>query len=62
MSEHDPNLASIFSDKILLMYKGKIIGYGRAQDVLTKENIAKVYRIDVEIFERNGKRYMFPTI
>ncbi len=60
MSEHDPNLASIFSDKVLLMCKGKIVGYGRVQDVLTRENIAKVYGVKVEIFERNGKRYMFP--
>ncbi len=62
MSEHDPNLASLFSDKVLLMHKGKIVSYGSVQDVLNKENIVKVYGVDVEIFENNGKRYIFPTI
>jgi len=62
MSEHDPNLASIFSDKVLLICDGRIVGYGMARDVLTKENIAKVYGIDVEIFEKSGKRYMFPIL
>ena len=62
MSEHDPNLASLFSDKVLLIYKGKIIDYGSTRDVLNRENIAKVYGIDVEIFEKNGKRYIFPSI
>ncbi|RLG16172.1 ABC transporter ATP-binding protein [Candidatus Pacearchaeota archaeon] len=62
MSEHDPSLASIFSDKILLMCNGKIVSYGKAKDVLNKENLAKVYGVKVEIFERNGNRYVFPIV
>jgi len=62
MSEHDPSLASIFSDKILLMCNGKIVSYGKAKDVLNRENIAKVYEVNVEIFERNGNRYVFPIV
>ena len=62
MSEHDPSLASIFSDKILLMCNGKIVSYGKAKDVLNKENLAKVYGVKVEIFERNGNRYVFPVV
>jgi len=62
MSEHDPSLVSIFSDKILLMCNGKIVSYGKAKDVLNRENIAKVYEVNVEIFERNGNRYVFPIV
>jgi len=62
MSEHDPNIASIFSDKILLMCNGRIVSCGKAKDVLNRENIAKVYGVNVEIFERNGNRYVFPTV
>jgi len=62
MSEHDPSLASIFSDKTLLMCNGKIVRYGKAKDVLNRENIAKVYGVNVEIFERNGNRYVFPVV
>ncbi|UYZ39430.1 MAG: ABC transporter ATP-binding protein [Candidatus Methanospirare jalkutatii] len=59
MSEHDPNLA-IFADKLLLINSGKIVAFGKAQNVLTKENIAKLYEVNVEIFERNGRCYIFP--
>jgi len=62
MSEHDPSLVSIFSNKILLMCNGKIVSYGKAKDVLNRENIAKVYEVNVEIFERNGNRYVFPIV
>jgi len=62
MSEHDPNIASIFSDKILLMCNGKVVGYGRARNVLNKENIAKVYGVDVVIMERGEYRYIFPIV
>jgi len=62
MSEHDPNIASIFSDKILLMCNGKVVGYGRPRNVLNKENIAKVYGVDVVIMERGEYRYIFPIV
>ena len=62
MSEHDPSLASIFSDKILLMCNGKIVSYGKVKDVLNRENIAKVYEVNVQIFEKNGNRYVYPVV
>ena len=62
MSEHDPSLASIFSDKILLMCNGKIVSYGKAKDVLNRGNIAKVYGVNVQIFEKNGNRYVYPVV
>lgn len=62
MTEHDPNLASLFSDRVLLMNEGRIIRYGRADDVLSRENIMEVYGIDVEIFRNNGNRYIFPVV
>ncbi|NPU88294.1 ABC transporter ATP-binding protein [Methanothrix sp.] len=61
MSEHDPNLASLVSDKVLLMRsKGDIIGYGNPKEILTPDNIVKVYGLNIEIFERGGSRYIFP--
>ncbi|NMC10380.1 MAG: ABC transporter ATP-binding protein [Methanothrix sp.] len=63
MSEHDPNLASLFSDKVLLMMnKGEIVRYGSAKDVLSPENIMKVYGLEIEVFEKEGARYIFPRL
>lgn len=61
MSEHDPNLASLISDNVLLMRsKGDIIGYGNPKEILTPDNIVKVYGLNIEVFERGGSRYIFP--
>jgi iron complex transport system ATP-binding protein len=63
MSEHDPNLASLFSDKVLLMMnKGEIVRYGPTKEVLIPENIMKVYGLNIEVFERDGLRYLFPKL
>lgn len=61
MSEHDPNLASIFANKVLLMCEGRITSYGKPEDVLTKENLSRVYGIDVEVFKKDGHIYIFPS-
>jgi len=46
---HDLNLASRYCEKLILMSEGKIFALGRTEDVLTAENIQKVYGIDVVI-------------
>ena len=49
---HDINIAARFSDRILLLHDGQIISQGAPQEVLTPENIAKVFGVtsEVEIF------------
>lgn len=44
---HDLNLATRYSDTLLLLNKGKIVSAGKPEDVLTPENILKTYHIDV---------------
>lgn len=49
---HDINLAARFSDDIILLYDGEIIGSGNPEKVITVENIRKAYNLDVAI-EKN---------
>ncbi|TSC53739.1 MAG: iron complex transport system ATP-binding protein, partial [Microgenomates group bacterium LiPW_31] len=49
---HDLNLASRYCDKLILMSEGEIFASGKTEDVLTVENIQKVYGVDV-IIKRN---------
>lgn len=44
---HDLNLASMYSDQVILMDRGGIFQKGTAEEVLTKENIKKVFDADV---------------
>lgn len=42
---HDVNLASHFSDNLLLMKKGRIFAYGEPSEVITRENLKEVFNI-----------------
>ncbi len=44
---HDLNLASEFADEIVLLKNGKVFASGPTADVLTKENLAEVYDVQV---------------
>lgn len=52
---HDINYASFYSDYICAFKDGKIAFYGSATDVITKENLKKVYNVDFEIIIKEGK-------
>jgi iron complex transport system ATP-binding protein len=43
---HDLNLASRFSDNILLLKKGEIYASGKPDQVITASNIKEVYGVD----------------
>lgn len=61
---HDLNLVSLFSDEIIMLKDGEIVDTGEVDKVLNKENIKKVYNIDVEIYndKKSGKRYILPLL
>ncbi|MFA6169720.1 MAG: ABC transporter ATP-binding protein [Candidatus Margulisiibacteriota bacterium] len=46
---HDLNLASRFCTRLILMSRGEIVADGAPADVVTAENIWKVYRIKVDV-------------
>ena len=46
---HDINIAARFSDRIILLSDGKIVADGTPIEVLTSENIAKVFDVTSEI-------------
>lgn len=49
-SIHDCNLAAIFATHMLALKKGKILFYGKTRDVFTRENIGRLYEMEVGIF------------
>ncbi|NPV52708.1 MAG: ABC transporter ATP-binding protein [Firmicutes bacterium] len=46
---HDLNLASRFSDKMLLLRGGKVFAAGRPETALTPENIEAVYGVEARV-------------
>ncbi|MGQ9508137.1 MAG: ABC transporter ATP-binding protein [Thermodesulfobacteriota bacterium] len=52
MASHDLNLSSEFCDRLILLQKGKIYIVGSPEEVITQENIEKVYGCEVWV-DRN---------
>ncbi|BDU51141.1 ABC transporter ATP-binding protein [Haliovirga abyssi] len=59
---HDLNMAIEYSDKIVMLNNGIVEKYGDIDEVITKELIKKVYKINFEILThpKTGKKYFLP--
>jgi len=61
MAMHDLNLASRFSDKIVMLKDGRVFEMGRPESVLIPENIEKVYGVRAEVIkDSTGRPYVMP--
>lgn len=60
MAVHDLNLGSRYANKVIMMYKGGIFSAGDPASVLTTENIKKVYNVEAEVSNRNGRPHIIP--
>lgn len=58
---HDLNLAYRYSDKILLLNHGKMVGYGKPDTVLTPESIDQVYGVEAFIVENENGKFILPV-
>lgn len=52
---HEINYAAFYSDYICAFVEGKIAKFGTVKEVMTKENLSEIYRVDFEIQEIEGK-------
>ncbi len=60
MAIHDLNLAARYADRILMMNGGRIYAEGKPVSVLNPENIRRVYGVEVELNDHNGRPYIIP--
>lgn len=61
MAMHDLNLASRYSDKILMMKKGCIFAAGSPETVITEDNIMSVYGVRAHVYKiALGKFHIVP--
>lgn len=55
---HDLNLAVRYSDRILILNKGKIFASGTPEEVINADNIREVYGVEVEINRSDREGYL----
>lgn len=52
---HEINYAAFYSDYICAFVDGKIAKFGTVKEVMTKENLSAIYKVEFEIQEIEGK-------
>ena len=52
---HEINYAAFYSDYICAFLDGHIAKFGTVQEVITKETLSEIYKVDFEIMEVAGK-------
>ncbi len=58
-SMHDPNMASMFADDVVMIKNGRIMAGGKKDEVMTKENISALYDMDIKETVINDKNCFF---
>lgn len=58
-SMHDPNLAGMFADDVIMIKNGEIMIQGDNCSVMTKENISTLYDTDTREFRINDQKKLF---
>lgn len=52
---HEINYAAFYSDYICAFVDGKVAKFGTVKEVMTKENLSRIYGVDFEIQEIEGR-------
>jgi len=55
---HDLNIASRYSDRIVMLHEGRVFADGTPEDVLTEENISSVYGVGCKVVEFEGRPHV----
>jgi len=58
-TSHDPNIAAMTADYILLITKGKIHSFGTVEEVLIEENLTTIYRTPIRVETVSGQLVVF---
>ncbi|MDV3103895.1 ABC transporter ATP-binding protein [Thermococcus waiotapuensis] len=59
---HDPNLAYLFSDRLVLMKDGKIVTQGKPDEVFDGELLSEVYGIELRLVDCSGETVLRPKL
>lgn len=57
---HDPNLAQLYADKVLLLEHGKVLDYGERAAVMTSKNISRLYGLATASYQVASQEFFMP--
>ena len=62
MAINDLNLAAQFSDRLIFLENGTIYEVGTPAEVITFENIRRIYGVDVDIINNSRHLHIIPVV
>lgn len=62
MTIHDPNLAMLFSDHMVMINRGTVVEEGEPKTVMSEKKLERLYGIEVELYHFKGKKIVVPKI
>lgn len=62
MTLHDPNLALLFADYVIMLNQGQVVATGSPEDVMNEENISKLYGVHVAVVSVIGSKIIIPKL
>ena len=62
MTLHDPNLAMLFSDDVVMINEGTVMSCGLPGEVITADNLKRMYGINVAVISHNGTKVICPEV
>jgi iron complex transport system ATP-binding protein len=57
---HDPNLAAMFADDVIMIKDGRVMARGVKEEVMTEENISALYDMDIQKLRHNAETFFSP--
>lgn len=57
---HDPNLAQLYADKVLLLEHGKVLDCGERSAVMTSKNISRLYGLATASYQVASQEFFMP--
>ncbi|HWO72889.1 MAG TPA: hemin ABC transporter ATP-binding protein, partial [Dehalococcoidia bacterium] len=55
---HDLNLAAAYADTIGIMHAGRLVAYGRPQDVLTERTLSAAFECPIKVVRTLGTNHL----
>jgi len=62
MTLHDPNLAMLFSNDVVMINEGTVMSCGLPGEVITADNLKRMYGINVAVISHNGTKIICPEV
>lgn len=59
---HDPNLMSMYADKVYMLKDGKNFCHGKIFDVMNTKNLSDLYGIEIDVYTLNNRLFICPIL